>query len=80
MTSSKITSNYAGQFGGGVAQVSAGSMDIQDTSFTSNAAGEGGGSLAVATASKTDRSGTREKGRRFQDRIFHAENVKQAHS
>lgn len=55
MTDSTFVGNNAGQYGGGIVQYGAGSMNIQNTSFEYNNADIAGGAIAIATASDADR-------------------------
>ncbi|CAB1097917.1 unnamed protein product [Ectocarpus sp. CCAP 1310/34] len=55
VTNTQFNYNTASQYGGGILQVEAGFMDIQNSIFDGNVADYGGGALAVATASRADR-------------------------
>lgn len=55
VTNTQFTNNTASQYGGGIVQVEAGFMDVQNSIFDGNVADYGGGALAVATASRADR-------------------------
>lgn len=55
ITDTVFLGNTAFEFGGGIVQLDAGFMDVQNTTFDSNTATVGGGAVAVATSSGTDR-------------------------
>lgn len=55
VTNTQFLNNTAHDYGGGIVQLEAGFMDVENSIFDGNVARYGGGALAVATESQADR-------------------------